>query len=55
MDRINTSKQASVKDFVSNAEKALGSQIRVGVTQRTFGGSVVVFGSTGSAPLILGI
>ena len=42
MGGINTSKQASVKDFVLNAERALGSQAGEKVTQRTFGGFVLL-------------
>jgi hypothetical protein len=41
MDGINVSKKASVQDFVKNAARALNSE--GDVTQRTFGGSVVLF------------
>jgi hypothetical protein len=53
MDRINISKQASVHDFVVNAARVLGSE--GDVTQRTFGGSVVLFGFTRRGSLILDI
>ena len=53
MDGINISKQATVQDFVTNAARALKSE--GDVTQRTFGGSVVLSGFTRSATLTLGI
>jgi hypothetical protein len=53
MDGINVSKKASVQDFVKNAARALNSE--GDVTQRTFGGSVVLFGFTRSTTLMLGI
>jgi len=53
MDGINISKQASVHDFVVNAARVLGSD--GDVTQRTFGGCVVLFGFTRRATLILDI
>jgi hypothetical protein len=52
MDEINCSKQVSVRDFVTNAVRALdpGGD----VTQWTFGGSVV-FDFTRRVTLMLGI
>lgn len=50
MDEINISKQASVSDFVK-AVRLLGSG--GDVTQRTFGGSVVLFGFTRRETLTL--
>jgi hypothetical protein len=56
MDGINISKQASVHDFVVNAAQVLASEGDVShVTQRTFGGSVVLFGFIRRATLILDI
>jgi hypothetical protein len=52
MDGINISKQASVSDFLKNAAQVLRSD--GDATQRTFGGSVVLFGFTRST-FILGI
>ena len=52
MDGIYISKQGTVDDFKSNIGRVLGSVGKV--TQRTFGGSVVLFGFT-RAILILGI
>lgn len=51
MGVIDISKQASVKDFVINAARVLGSG--GDVTQRTFAGSVALFGFSRRATLIL--
>jgi hypothetical protein len=52
MDGINISKQASVNDFVK-AMRLLGSG--GDITQRTFGGSVVLLDFTRRATLTLGV
>lgn len=53
MDGINISNQGSIGDFLKNASEVLGSA--GDVTQWTFGGSVVLFGFTRRATLMLGI
>jgi hypothetical protein len=53
MEGIIISKQGSVKDFMINAAKVLKSS--GDVKERTFGGSVVLFGFTRRATLILEI
>jgi hypothetical protein len=53
MDGIHISKQGSVDDFMTIAAGVLRSS--GDVTQRTFGGSVVLFGFSRRATLILDI
>jgi len=51
----NRAKQVSPTDFIIKAKDKLIASSKTDVTERTFGGSVVLFDSTKRATLILGI
>ena len=52
MDRINSSKQVSARESVTNAMRVMSSS--ADVTQRTFGGFVALFDFTRKVTLMFG-